>query len=159
MDVQQLSNRDLITLHRESLLELHERGVVRTFNPPQGDYAELLVARAFDGERLGSSAKGYDVEAGSMKIQVKSCASKSRQLSAIRSGDFTHLVIVMFSHEDLSVESATQLTLKQTLEVGRDDSYVNAKTVSATRRLLKIGEDLTQRVQRAAEEIGSERHL
>ncbi len=41
-----MSTRDLIRLHRGSLHELHERGVINTWNTVTGEWAELIVASA-----------------------------------------------------------------------------------------------------------------
>ena len=42
-------------------LKLMERGVVRTLNAPQGDYAEALVAQAYGGSLAPKSKKSWDV--------------------------------------------------------------------------------------------------
>jgi len=43
------------------LSELKSRGVIRTENPPVGDYAEYLVATAFGRQLAPNSEKSWDV--------------------------------------------------------------------------------------------------
>ena len=52
---------------------LLESGFVRSFRATEADFAEWLVSWALDGELPDSkSHPGYDVIAGSMRVQVKS---------------------------------------------------------------------------------------
>jgi hypothetical protein len=93
--------------------ELRGRGVMRTANNPVADYAEYLVARAFDLELLGNSTTGHDaVDAAGVRDEIKARRAKhgatSHQLSAIRKLDGRHfeiLVAVIFN-EDFEVERA-----------------------------------------------------
>ncbi len=51
-----LATAELLALSRASLRELKRRGVVRSGNAPAGDYAELLVQRATNGEMANEAA-------------------------------------------------------------------------------------------------------
>lgn len=61
MNLGELTISELLALSRRILAELRERGVIRTGNAPAGDYAELLVQRATDGELAPNSTKSWDV--------------------------------------------------------------------------------------------------
>ncbi len=83
------STRQLLADWGAILLELRRRGVVRTANNPISDIAEELVARHYKGQRSSFNEKGWDVDTGSEKLQVKAVrpnpVSKRWTLSAIRS--------------------------------------------------------------------------
>ncbi len=54
-DLSKMSTRELLALWAQSLRELRDREVVRTFNNPIGDIAEALVALHYGGERGSTS--------------------------------------------------------------------------------------------------------
>lgn len=104
MDIEKLSNLDLLQMHSSIIEELKRRGVVRTKNNPVGDYTEWLVAQGLGLKLATNSAAGFDgTDAGGSKIQIKGRRitpdNNSRQLSAIRnleSKDFDQLAAVIF---------------------------------------------------------------
>ena len=104
MDIEKLSNLDLLQLHSSIIEELKRRGVVRTKNNPVGDYTEWLVAQGLGLELATNSSAGFDgIDADGAKIQIKGRRitpdNNSRQLSAIRnleSKDFDQLAAVIF---------------------------------------------------------------
>lgn len=51
---------DLLREYARLMRTLHDRGVLQTSNNPVSDYAEGLVARAFDLERTTGSARRFD---------------------------------------------------------------------------------------------------
>jgi hypothetical protein len=55
-----LSNRELLLLHAQVLMELKGRGVVKTVNNPIGDYAEWLVSKSLDCTLQKNSNSGFD---------------------------------------------------------------------------------------------------
>ena len=70
--LEDLPTIDLMRLHRASLYELHRRGIIRTLNAPQGDWAELLVATAYNGRLASNSEKSFDIVADDgRRLQVK----------------------------------------------------------------------------------------
>jgi hypothetical protein len=67
-----LTTIELLALTRAILSELKDRGVIRSGNAPTGDYAELLVKLATDGQLAPNSQKGWDLEtAAGDRLQVK----------------------------------------------------------------------------------------
>lgn len=118
-DLSQAPANALFSLQGQLLAELRHRGVLRTNNPPVGDYAEWLVWRALGQERLPvNSTKSYDLVSEQFgKVQVKarlvSSPAKSGQLQAspFRSEEFDHAAFVLLSAVDFSVVSAVILPL------------------------------------------------
>lgn len=110
---------DLFVLQGQLLGELRGRGVLRTNNPPVGDYAEWLVSQALGSERLpANSTKSFDLESRNYgRVQVKarlvSSPAKSGQLqtSPFRSEGFDHAAFVLLSDVDFSVISSVLLPL------------------------------------------------
>jgi hypothetical protein len=101
-----LTTGELLALSRGILAELRRRGVIRSGNAPAGDYAELLVQRATDGELAPNAQKSWDVETPTGEhLQVKARvvpnpkAPGERQLSVFRSWEFDAAVIVLFDDE------------------------------------------------------------
>ena len=157
LDLTKLSVQELIALHRSSLRELYDRGIIRTMNSPQGDYGERLVAEAYDGELAPNSEKSWDVvtEAGD-RIQVKSRvfdtarSASTRQMSVIRSWDFDTLVVILFSNEDLSITQAVEFETAVIKEHARYVKHVNGWRLVATAQIMALGQDITVDLQRAA---------
>jgi hypothetical protein len=56
-----LSVGELLALSRRVLAELRRRGAIRSGNAPAGDYAEVLVERATNGELAPNSQRSWDV--------------------------------------------------------------------------------------------------
>src|SRR5437773_1504497 len=86
---------ELLSCSRAILAELRRRGVIRSGNAPAGDYAELLVQRATDGDLAPNSQRSWDVETPQgERLQVKARVvtnpriTGERQLSVFRSWDF-----------------------------------------------------------------------
>lgn len=107
-----LPPRQLLGAHSLILEELNRRSILRTHNPPSGDYGEWLVAKHFNGKLLSKSAKGVDVETTDGKlIQVKArtvdvTSHKASPSSAIRDWDFTDMVLILFNRLDYSILEA-----------------------------------------------------
>ena len=116
MDLEALSNKDLLQLHAALIDELRRREVVRTSNNPVGDYAEWLVSHALGLSLGGNSQLGYDATDDSgTRFQIKgrrtTPQNKSTQLSAIRrlsDHQFDYLVAVIFD-EHYDVVDARQI--------------------------------------------------
>ena len=72
MNIENLSNLELLQLHSSIIEELKQRGVVRTKNNPVGDYTEWLVARGLGLDLANNSSAGYDgIDDVGSKIQIK----------------------------------------------------------------------------------------
>src|SRR5438309_1239761 len=66
------STAELLAGYARTLDILRARGVLRTANPPAGDFAEWLVWSAFGGTLEPNSTKSHDVtDAAGRKLQVK----------------------------------------------------------------------------------------
>jgi hypothetical protein len=113
MDISSLAVADLLKTHGAVLAELRRRGIVRSFNNPGSDLAELLFCRAFGWRRENNSAEGHDaVDAAGLRYQIKgrrlTARNRSRQLGAIRKlpeQPFDSLAAVLFD-DDYSVVRA-----------------------------------------------------
>lgn len=89
MEIEGLSELDLLNLHADALEELRRRGTIRSSNNPVGDYAETLFCRAFGWEQAPNSEKDSDAIGGDgVRYQIKGRRltrhNGSRQLGALR---------------------------------------------------------------------------
>ncbi len=157
IDLESLTDRELVALHAATLEKLLERGTVRTRNAPTGDYAESLVAAAFDGRLTRNSAKGVDFEvADGRRFQVKSrrvidpTRRSERQLSALRSFEFDDLVVVLFA-SDYGVRRAVLIPAEVVRDISRYSAHTNSWRVFADDALLDDSRctDITARIRRA----------
>jgi hypothetical protein len=147
---------ELLSFSRGILAELRRRGVIRTGNAPAGDYAELLVQRATDGELAPNSQKSWDVltsegERLQIKARVVTDPRKrgERQLSVFRSWDFDAAVVVLFDDE-FRVWRAARLPIETFQAAAQFVEHVRGYRVFATDDLLDGGEDWTERLRAAA---------
>lgn len=86
MHLEGLSNRELLRLHYAVLAHLRTNGVVRSSNSPIGDYAELLVQRAYGGTLPAEGNPGWDVDTPNLgRVQVK---ARIRTAAEIRNGQW-----------------------------------------------------------------------
>lgn len=71
-DMTKASVAELLTGYANTLAELRRRGVLRTNNPPAGDYAEWLIRKALGGALAPNSEKSHDVTLDDgQPVQVK----------------------------------------------------------------------------------------
>lgn len=110
------SAADLLALQAATISELRDRRILRTSNPPVGDYAEWLVARALGSELEMNANPSYDLTSTvygrvQVKARVVSTPVKAGQLQAsvFRSKDFDHAALVLISAHDFTVRSAVLL--------------------------------------------------
>lgn len=102
------STAALLAGYGRTLVELRRRGVLRTNNPPAGDYGEWLVAAALGGTLASDpSAKSYDLTlADGRLVQVKARTVSSPptagqfQTSPFRSWDFDLAAFVLLGVDD-----------------------------------------------------------
>jgi hypothetical protein len=135
-----LPTRHLLVLWAGTLRALHDRGVVRTFNNPVGDIAEELVAVHYRGERGSFSQASWDVRTpGGERLQVKALrrtgGRSRRNLSPVRSDDYTAVIVVIFT-EDLRVEQAIRIPQPVVNELFKVRPHVNGRVITVMRRLL-----------------------
>jgi hypothetical protein len=118
LDLSTMKPSDLLGLYSQILTELNDRSVIWSRNAPAGDYAELLVAEAFNGTIAKSSKKSWDVRIGDRMVQVKcrvkdASSMKSQSYSPFRSFAFDSCIFVV-------LDSVTYEVVRGT-EVVRDD--------------------------------------
>jgi len=105
LNLRKLTILGLMRLYSKVLIELNQRGVVRTRNNPVADYTEWLVSTKLGLQLDGNSKVGYDATGeGGLRYQIKGrCISKPNepvQLSIIRNlekSQFDFLVAVVFN--------------------------------------------------------------
>lgn len=153
---------DLFALQGTLLAELRDRGILRTNNPPVGDYAEWLVAAAYGAALPANSNPSYDVVIeGFGKVQVKARVISSpekagqRQTSPFRSDGFDHAALVLLSDADYSVVSAALLPVEAVKERWTWRKHVNGHTLQMNGATLQHpgAVDITVELRRAAAEL------
>ena len=160
-DLTSASASDLFVLQGQLLGELRSRGVLRTNNPPVGDYAEWLVSQALGSNRLpANSTKSFDLESRVYgKVQVKarlvSSPAKSGQLqtSPFRTEGFDHAAFVLLSDVDFSVTSAAILPFSAVRERWNWRKHVKGWTVHMNGPTMTHPEaiDISDQLRRAAD--------
>ena len=108
-----ISDFYLLKQYADVLKELKNRGTIRTFNNPVGDYAETLFCRAFDWNQMPNSEQDVDaIGSDGVRYQIKARRltqyNTSRQLGALRrlpSKNFDVLATILFN-EDFSIMRA-----------------------------------------------------
>lgn len=159
MDLDKLTDRQLLELHCRLMAKLRQRGVVRSSNNPVADYTESLVAKVLDTKLESNSKAGYDaVSADGTRYQIKgrrlTLENSGTQLSAIRNLDtnpFDYLAAVVFD-KDLSVCYAALIPLSVVQGLGRYRAHTNAHTLSFRRAVLDVDgvRDITAEVRAAS---------
>ncbi|WAX55530.1 hypothetical protein M6B22_13370 [Jatrophihabitans cynanchi] len=154
------SASDLLAGYAAILRTLRERGVVRSANAPVGDYAELLVAQALNGELVENfSVKSYDLDCPEyQRVQVKarlvSSPRRSGQLqtSPFRSWDFDHAALVLVDADTYMVEQAVLLPVEAVQAVASHRSHVNGAVVQMNAATMQHPQavDITDRMRAAA---------
>lgn len=132
MDYSEFSAQALMQNHASILLELKQRGIIRTANNPVGDLAEYLFCKAFDWQQEGNSKSGYDaLDAEKCRYQIKSRrihqANKSSQLSAMRNLDqqpFDMLAVIIFE-ENYMIRQAAIAPYRLVFDASSYRSHVN----------------------------------
>jgi hypothetical protein len=136
LDLDALSNRQLLQVWAKSLQLLYDRGVVRTHNSPIGDIAEEMVARHYSGVRRAFDQAAWDVAIGEERLQVKACRREPRKsrtgFSPIRHRDgYDAVVLVVFSM-DMEVEEAWRVPRAVVNELGKFNAHVNGIKIALT---------------------------
>lgn len=159
-DLTSASVAQLLALNRGTLHELARREVIRTLNAPAGDWAELLVARAYGGTLAPNSEKSFDVTTpDGRRLQVKArvleSASKvgSKILSAIRSWDFDACVIVLFSTTNLGVLAAAEVDSDVLRASATFRKHTNSWAVRPGPSVMASGKDVSDLLRATAEKI------
>lgn len=142
---------ELLVTYESILDELFRRNVTRTFDAPVGQYAEWLTKAVLGGELAANGVKSYDMvceEFGRVQIKARIVRGRSNrgetQLSAFRSFDFDHALVLMFD-QTYTVTTATIIPAETIRAAGRRSGHVNASVVMASPALLASGTDITER--------------
>jgi hypothetical protein len=140
IDLSEMPTRQVLALWAQTLRELRDREVVRTFNNPIGDIAEALVALHYSGGRASFSQPSWDVWTASGELlQVKALrrtgAKTRRNLSPIRSDDYAAVIVVIFT-EDLRVEQAIRIPQVVVNELFAWREHVAGRVITVTKKLL-----------------------
>lgn len=140
----------LLRTYAAILAELRSRGVIRTNNAPLGDYAEYLVARAYEGVLAANSAKSFDVGTGDgRRLQVKARTigpktSPSAVFSVFRTFDFDAAVVLVFDSETYELLWAREVSPEAIRENARWSGHVNGHVLRVA-VAGGLGEDVTER--------------
>ena len=157
LDPSAMSIAELIRLNRATLSELRDRNITRSFNNPPGDFAETLVAAAFDGELAESSAKGFDVTTRTGRLQVKSRTNPpnatqtrgSTQFGTTRTFDTTdQFVYVILRHEDLYPVEAWTVAPADAESASNRSIWVSGSSITLS-KVRQLGEDVTGQLRTA----------
>ena len=126
-----LKTSGLLRLYAGILVELRERGVIRTNNAPLGDYAEHLAFHVYGGALAPNSEKAFDIlDSDNRRVQIKACSwgSNSRSstaFSVFRSLDFTVATFLLVDADTYRLLWARELTADQVRENASWSSHVN----------------------------------
>lgn len=153
-----LSVFELLRVHRWTLRRLKALGVIRSFNQPQGEWAEMLVKEAYNGELAAKSNAGYDViDEHKKRLEVKTRVleedTTSLMVSDFRKFNFDKLVLVQLNGDDLRVKRAVMLSVNKVKKiVGWDkDKEKNRYRMRADDATMRKGKKVTDSLQMAAE--------
>jgi hypothetical protein len=140
INLSELPTRELLALWAQTLRELRDREVVRTFNNPIGDIAEALVALHYGGERGSFSQASWDVktrdgELLEVKALRRTGAKTRRNLSPVRSDGYDAVIVVIFT-EDLRVDEAIRVPREAVNELFAWNAHVAGRIITVTKKLL-----------------------
>ncbi len=159
MNIDDLSDHQLLELHCRLMARLRARGVVRSSNNPVGDYTETLVSQALNATLENNSRAGYDaISRDGARIQIKgrrlTKENGSTQLSALRNlaaNPFDSLAAVLFD-ESLQIRYAALIPLEVVQKLAVYRAHTNAHVVHFRPGVLEIAgvRDITAEVRAAA---------
>lgn len=155
MNLEGLTDLELLRLHSSILVELRKRSVCRTNNNPVADYAERLVAEGLGLKLVHNAHAGFDaLGPDGTRYQIKgrrrTVQNRSTQLGAVRNlqnHDFDFLIGVMFN-DDFSVEYAFQIPHAIVLSLARHQAHTNSHRFLLRRTLSDYPDvrDVTQQI-------------
>jgi hypothetical protein len=143
------------------LTELNRRDVLRSRNPPAGDLAEYLVAKAYQGELAAPSVKSWDVQAGDRLLQVK-CRlldqgdRRSQSFSPFRSWEFDACVFMALDCYTYDVVRAVEIPMETVKTLARETSWVRGHRVNVSQIAGPVqgARDVTDLIRRALDDLG-----
>ena len=131
MNLETMTEIELLQMHGAVIDELNRREVVRTQNNPIGDYTEWLACSRLGLEMQANSQASFDAaDAAGVRYQIKGRRSDDRRVSfsAIRNLDqrgFEFVIAVVFDR-DYSIRFAFKLTHAAVTELSTYRKHVNA---------------------------------
>ena len=132
------SREDLLRLYGAVMLELRERGYVRSGNNPVADVAERIVADLYGVEVASANTTGYDLIApDGTKVQVKGLRRTQkgrRNFGAIRSDDYDVVVGVVFE-ADMTLAELWRVPREVVKEKARWSDHINGYLLSLKREV------------------------
>lgn len=153
------STPDLLRAYAAILVELRRRAVVRSNNPPAGDYGEWLAREALGGVLVANSVKSYDLmspQHGRVQVKTRVVSTpmlhNQRQTSSVRSFDFDHAAFVLLRQEDYGVHRGVLVPVADVKAAATRDDHVNGWRLMMTSALLDhpAAEDITDALRQAA---------
>ena len=140
---------ELLRKYANILETLKDKGVVQTRNSPVGDYAEWLVAKAFNVKAEPPSTSGYDLIKDGTKYQVKGRwlrqDDSNRQLSILRNlkdkePKFDFLIAVFFD-DKFNVTEAYKIPHRIARKHAKPNSYQSGHILNSTAMKAVIEDD------------------
>ena len=105
-----------------------------------GEFAELLVAEYYDGEKLVASSKSADIKLQDGRtIQVKARMLRqtlTTSLGIIRSWDFDLLVVVLFLPDGRVIE-ALEMDMETAKSMSTQNDHQGGRVISTTQKFLR----------------------
>lgn len=153
---------DLLDDYSRIIIELCDRGVLRSVNNPVADYAEYLASKALGLTRAPLSTKGYDaIDQNGKRYEIKSRRltrkSKPTRFSAIRKLEEDHfdfLIAILFN-ENFTVNKAVIFSKDFVIKKSFWQKHVNAYILPIDDELWnsKSGKDILSEIKKAQREI------
>ena len=138
-ELTEMSVLELLQTHQAIIDELRHRRVVKTNNPPIGDYTEWLVSKRLGLTIQSNSHAALDgIDAQGVRYQIKSrrSAASSVQFSAIRNLEehgFDFVIAVAFN-SDYSLRFALKISYEVVPTLARYQDHTNAHILRLTNR-------------------------
>ncbi len=164
-DLAGLSTRRLLGLYADILTELLARKVVRSRNAPAGDLAEVLVARAYDGELAPASEKSWDVRAPDgrlLQVKARLIAAgdrRSHNFSPFRSWGFDACVFLLLDAHTYDIASAVEVPMASVRGMARETEWVRGFRIGTRAALLSApgAVDRTELLRSALDDLDRSR--
>jgi hypothetical protein len=117
---------EIMLLDRYLKEKLGNLGVSKSKGSPLGEYAEFLVATAFNGSRMPNATEGHDLTLPSgERIEVKGRIFEGTRIpknyikhSIISAGTFDYLIYIVFN-ESMSVKYAMKISLSNFQKIAK----------------------------------------
>ena len=149
-ELQAMSEVELLQTHSAVITELFRRKVIKTRNPPIGDYTEWLVCSRLGLQDQRNSQAAYDAtDNQGIKFQIKGRRStaNSVQFGAIRNLEqhgFDYVIAVIFDN-NYAVRLAVKISYDAVRTLARFQAHTNSHILRLTNKVVE---------QQGVEDIG-----